>query len=355
MSILSIASSILMLLSPPMAEAANVVSSVLSPPAIGYQNMSIPEAGGERAVNFVIWYPAKSGGTETLVGENKAFAGYKVMRNAPVSEGRHGLVVISHGFGGSWRNQQWLATDLVRAGYIVASPDHPGTTSFDRNPVEAAKLWERPRDISRVIDRITNSDRWKATIDADKTAMVGHSMGGWTALEIVGARFDTDHLIKECSTYPGIAACAKFPQLRIGMDAASQKQMQQDLSDHRVKAVVSLDLGLARSFTPETLAAITRPVLIVAAGTDTAGMPAEVESGYLAEHMARDVFRYREIPDATHFTFMQTCKPGAAALIEEEDPGDGIVCSDGGTRSREDIHRQVSGEIIGFLAKTFDQ
>lgn len=351
MSLASLVSGIFMLLNPPAAAAANLISIALSPPPVGYQEMTIGKAGGERAVKFVVWYPARTGGTETVVGENKAFAGYKVMQDAPVFEGKHGLVVISHGFGGSWRNQQWLATELVRAGYIVAAPDHPGTTTFDRSPAEAAKLWERPRDISRVIDRLLASASWSAAIDAEKIAVIGHSMGGWTVLEIAGARFDAAHLKAECAHYPSITACKLFPTLQLGTDAVSQRLIQQDLSDRRVKAVVSLDLGLARGFTPESLAAIDRPLLIFAAGNDIAGIPARAESGYLTEHMQSASFRYREIADASHFTFMQTCKPGAAAIIEQEDPGDGIVCTDAGKRSRDRIHAQVSGEIIGFLSQ----
>ncbi|EEH13931.1 MULTISPECIES: hypothetical protein [Brucella] len=49
---------------------------------------------------------------------------------------------------------------------------------------------------------------------------------------------------------------------------------------------------------------------------------------YLAEHLPKSSSTYVEIPDAMHFSFMQLCKPGAAALIEEDIPGDGIVCKD---------------------------
>jgi hypothetical protein len=48
---------------------------------------------------------------------------------------------------------------------------------------------------------------------------------------------------------------------------------------------------------------------------------------------------------------MQLCKAGAIALIEEDTPGDGIVCKDGGTRGRDVIHRQVADLISVFLAK----
>lgn len=49
----------------------------------------------------------------------------------------------------------WLAPELAQQGYIVAAPDHPGTTTFNKDADQAAKLWERPHDLSRVIDVLT--------------------------------------------------------------------------------------------------------------------------------------------------------------------------------------------------------
>ncbi len=90
---------------------------------------------------------------------------------------------------------------------------------------------------------------------------------------------------------------------------------------------------------------------MIGAGVDIGRLPAKLESGYLAEHLPKTSSAYVEIPDATHFSFMQPCKPGAVELIEEETPGDGIVCKDGGTRSRDEIHREIVDLIAGFLAK----
>ncbi|CAN7204084.1 hypothetical protein LJR255_000593 [Pararhizobium sp. LjRoot255] len=137
------------------------------------------------------------------------------------------------------------------------------------------------------------------------------------------------------------------------MDARKTQKPQPkgDLSDARLGAFVSLDLGLARGFSPESLTGIRVPSLVIGAGIDIGDMPARLESGYLAQYLPKASSTYVEIPDAMHFSFMQLCKPGAGALIEEEMPGDGIVCKDGGTRSREKIHREIGDLIAAFLAK----
>jgi predicted dienelactone hydrolase len=320
---------------------------------IGFRQIAVPDAGGTRPLDVTIWYPSEAGGSQTVVGENPAFAGISVVKDAAPSGGRHPLVVLSHGFGGSWRNLNWLAGDLVQQGYVVAAADHPGTTAFDKRPAEAARLWERPRDMSRVIDALTHDPSFGISIDTTRIAAIGHSLGGWTVVAAAGARFDADRLDEECKSHSDLRACEVFITLGIGADL--RPKLGGDLKDERIAAIVSLDLGLARGFTPANLAAIHIPTLIVAAGTNVAAIPAKLESGYLAQNLPAATSRYVEIADATHFSFMGICKPGAIALIEEETPGDGIVCKDGGARDRIAIHRQVADLIIGFLAEALPQ
>jgi predicted dienelactone hydrolase len=132
-----------------------------------------------------------------------------------------------------------------------------------------------------------------------------------------------------------------------------------DLSDARIGAVVTLDLGLARGFTPESLTAIRTPFLVIAAETDIGkaeAAKAQVaatnrDSGYLAEYLPKATTTYAEIAGALHFSFLQICKPGAIDLIEEDAPGEGIVCKDGDARDRIAIHRETVEGIVTFLAR----
>jgi len=110
------------------------------------------------------------------------------------------------------------------------------------------------------------------------------------------------------------------------------------MHDPRIRAFVSLDLGMARGFTPESLAGITAPALLVGAGIDIGDLPAELETGWLAQYLPSETTEMVIVPDAMHFSFLQLCKQGAEAMIEAEGPGDGIVCRDGGERGRAAIH-----------------
>lgn len=287
---------------------------------IGFRETDIDQ-GGARPLHISIWYPTDDEGKTDVVGENRAFLGVEVIRGAkPASTGRP-LVVLSHGYSGSWRNLSWLAVELVEQGYVVAAPDHPGTTTFNMDPAQAAELWERPHDLSRVIDLLEGDPGLAGKVDANRIAAIGHSLGGWTVTALAGAQFDTKQFEKDCQANTSPRACALKGELGL-----SRPEIEKDMRDPRVRAFVSLDLGLARGFTPESLAAMPIPSLVVAAGIDIGGLPSRLETGYLADHLPETSSTYVGIPDAMHFSFMGLCKPGAAALIEKEEPGNGVAC-----------------------------
>jgi predicted dienelactone hydrolase len=318
--------------------------------AVGFRQIDL---AGPRPLTVTVWYPAADTKPLETFGENKAFYGTVAMRNAtPGSSHSRPLVVLSHGYGGSWRNLGWLAVKLVAKGYVVAAPDHPGTTTFDRSLAQAAMLWQRPRDLSRVIDRMVADASPAGAIDPRRIAAIGHSLGGWTVAALAGARFDAARFGADCIANHNPRTCGLASELGIAASLEKETPLGGDMADARVGAFVSLDLGLARGFTPQSLAGVHKPFLVIGAGIDIGDLPAKMESGYLAAHLPRESTRYVAMPNAMHFSFMQECKPGAAALIEEETPGDGIVCRDG-EGGRAAIHEAVADMVTDHLARAF--
>jgi predicted dienelactone hydrolase len=115
-----------------------------------------------------------------------------------------------------------------------------------------------------------------------------------------------------------------------------------------------LDLGLSRGFTDASLAALPVPALVIAGGVPTEDMDPNLESADMVRRLPKASTHYVEITDATHFSFMSICKPGGMALIEEDSPGDGMICRDGeGARPRAVIQQQVVALIDEFLARSF--
>lgn len=315
--------------------------------APGFRQVELSDSAGS-PLSVAIWYPAIQQGKRETVGENAAFVGVSVIPDASPIPGRHPLVVISHGYNGSWRNLSWLAAALAAQGYIVAAPDHPGTTTFDQNPDAAKKLWRRPRELSRVIDFISLHSDLAGAADTTRIAAIGHSLGGWTVLSLAGARFDPSLFLSNCQRFPRRGDCRLTNKL--GMNEVAAQDRFSDLRDSRIGAVVSLDAGLATGFTSQSLTRMTLPILILAAGNDSLGeLPAAQESAYIADNLPASLHHYRIVKGATHFSFMQLCKPGGEKLIDEASPGDGIVCQDDRGADRRALHQQLTSQITLFL------
>lgn len=320
---------------------------------VGFQSSTLPDSHSDRSLEMVVWYPSATTGATQLIGDDVVFVGASAVRNAPPAAGKHPLLVLSHGYRGNWSNQIWLASALAHRGYIVAAINHPGTTTHDRSPQAAAQLWQRPVDLRRVIDRVTTQPVKFGLVANDRIAVVGHSLGGMTALEIAGARFDPDRFALDCKAHPQLASCTVYETINPASTSKSKAALAADLRDKRVTAVVTLDLGLSRGLTDESLAALPVPALVIAAGVPSRDLPAELESANLAKRLPAASSRYVEISDASHFSFLSMCKPGAEVLLEEDVPGDGIICRDGDSgRSRGVIQQQVTSLIAEFLQST---
>jgi predicted dienelactone hydrolase len=304
-------------------------------------------ADSDRPLKASVWYPSQTQIPQERIAENAVFVGTDVVRLGTPSQGEFPVVILSHGYGGNWRNENWLATRLVQDGYIVAALDHPGTTTFDHSPLAASQWWRRATDVSRLLDWLLEQSYLVKHIDDANITAIGHSLGGWTVMLLAGAEFDRNQLKQECEIYNNPRTCGLMTEL--GMDQPQIGEPANGLTDARIKRVVTLDLGLARSLSRQSLQVLTTPTLILAAGVDIGDLPQEKESGFLAQFIPKQNRDYIVYPDAAHFSFMQLCKPNAIAMLEEEVPGDGIICRDGDWRSREKLHQAMYLDIIHFL------
>ncbi|NVZ59503.1 alpha/beta fold hydrolase [Pseudomonas edaphica] len=324
--------------------------------SVGFKTTTLPDAHNNRPLELVVWYPATTSAKPKLIADNAVFIGALAVPDAPPAAGEHPLVVLSHGYGGNWGKQVWLASALAHKGYIVAAVNHPGTTTKDRNPQAAAQLWQRPADLSRAIDAVLAQPQQFGAVANQHITAVGHSLGGWTVLEIAGARFDPDLFSRDCAAHPKLGGCIGYHEMNPAATPDGKARLAADLSDKRVTAIVSLDLGLSRGMTDASLAAFKVPALVIAGGVPTEDMDPNLESANLVKRLPKATTQYVEISDATHFSFMSICKPGAIALIEESSPGDGMICRDGeGGRPRAVIQQQVVGLITGFLGRLSTQ
>lgn len=300
----------------------------------------------DRDVDFNIWYPALAGGRKVTVGGNGVFYGTAAGRNARHIEGRHPLIIISHGAGGNAGQFGWIASKLAHAGYVVVLPNHPGTTTGNASARAAVRVWERPKDVSAVLDEITENPQDYPFIDTDRIGMLGFSAGGYTAMALSGARVDPDRLSRFCDdTDHGMSDCAFLAHFGIDLHSVDLSPAAQDLSDPRIRMAVVIDPGIVGTLTAQSLAQIDIPMLVINLGQEET-IPAGVYAKDAAAQIAQA--RYRIVKDAIHFSFLGECKPGGAEILENEGELDPI-CEDGGGRSRSDIHNELSGMIIDGL------
>ncbi|MCL6408596.1 alpha/beta fold hydrolase, partial [Dickeya dadantii] len=206
---------------------------------IGFQQITLADEANSRPLDVAVFYPTSSSQQTAIMGENVVFPGIAVSKSAVPESGEHPLVVVSHGYGGNWLNQLWLAQALVKQGYIVAAPNHPGTTTNDMRTENAQALWQRPNDISRVITALLATPEKTGRVDEKRIAALGHSLGGWTVLELAGGRFSTDQFERDCLTHVGLASCKAYEKMQIAKSASSRAQLDKSLADPRISAVVS--------------------------------------------------------------------------------------------------------------------
>lgn len=127
--------------------------SIASYANTGFRQLNIHETNS-RPLDIAVWYPTAGTSSPEKVGDNIAFYGTSALRDAAPEAGEHPLLLLSHGYGGNWRNLNWLATEMAAQGYIVAAVDHPGTTTFNKRPQDAKELWRRPQDLQRMMVKI---------------------------------------------------------------------------------------------------------------------------------------------------------------------------------------------------------
>ena len=313
--------------------------------AIGVRFLEVPVPVRDVPLSVTIWYPAAEGGTRMLVGDSRLFQGTAGMMDAPAADGRHPLVLISHGSGGSIRTLGWIASHLAAAGFIVAGPDHPGTTTGDSTPADTIRLWERPADLSAVLTALLADPVWGAHIDDRRIGAMGFSLGGYTVMAIAGVRVDREAYASYCEENPTQPDCVWFASGSVDMRAVDRAAFEESSQDPRVNAVVAIDPSVVHAYTPESLGGIAVPVTLINLESPGSAWWEAVRADAIT-HAIPDA-SHHVVPGA-HLTFLAECQPDAHAFLEavgETDP----LCDDRGNRTRAETHALLADLIeAGF-------
>ena len=321
-------------------------AGVLPEDAPGYLNLSVaaPHRGAEIRAHY--WYPAAGDTSVALVGQNALFYGFAA-RSGALGDGRtHPVVLLSHGSGGNAVRLGWLAARLAAAGFIVAAPDHPGTTSGDSLPAQTVEPWNRTADLTLLLDVLLKSPPAGIRPDPERVAVVGFSLGGGTAMLSSGARLSRARFIDYCNQNADADDCRWLLAGGVDFLAIDQTSYEADLSDPRIRAAGAVDPALSQAMTPESLGVLTMPVMVINLGADGA-IPEAMLAAKMAAHLPSA--SYQTVPGVAHFSFLARCSLFGAFVIGLA--GDDNICSDRGLGDRAKVQDEAGGMITAFLTK----
>jgi predicted dienelactone hydrolase len=127
---------------------------------VGYAGLSTADPmGGQMQVS--VWYPTNVPDSVVRLGPYE-FPG---TQDAKPAAGQFGLVILSHGSGGSDLGHRDTAIALAKAGYIAAAPLHPRNSLGDMGDDQRIVLEGRPRQLSAVIDALLARPSWSTCVN----------------------------------------------------------------------------------------------------------------------------------------------------------------------------------------------
>jgi predicted dienelactone hydrolase len=193
--------------------------AAMAPPAnVGFQAVDFTRGNGNvdpPAMTVSIWYPTQAA-PEACRYNDSYKTTTRIAVESPPTSGAHPLVIFSHGYGGAGISSIYLTEYLAAHGFIVAAPDHedknyivrtrPGTPlkskNYSLNVIRLARSGGqfdhagyayRSQDVSQTIDDLlslnqTDGSPFRGAINPEAIGVMGHSLGGYTALCVCGMR-----------------------------------------------------------------------------------------------------------------------------------------------------------------------
>ncbi|MGF7192226.1 putative dienelactone hydrolase [Robbsia andropogonis] len=278
-----------------------------------------PEVQG---LPWLVWFPTAAPEQPMSEGRTR----FNAARDAAPLSGRHPLIVLSHGSGGTsmthWRTARYLA----RRGYLVLAIVHQDDNAAVSSGSSTLAVWRaRPKEWSAALDKLLAS-RYAPFIDRQRIAAVGFSAGAYTALAVGGARPSSLALDDYCLAHSqSDVLCIRYGALRrVGVRIERRFGVQDESldasKDTRVRAVVAMAPPGAALFTPQGLRGLDVPTLLMQGDHDEV-LEYPNDARYLASVLGERA-EYRTVPGG-HLTFvsidpalLRNARPDAGAENE---------------------------------------
>ena len=316
---------------------------------VGWTQIDVPgTAPDARVTSVALYYPTRASARAVSMGPFVLNVATQAAPEASVK----GLIMISHGVGGSELGHSRLAEALARRGYLVAALRHPGDNWQDGSLLEKTPeryFYVRPRQVSHVLDALLLDPAWKDRIARDargpRVGVLGHSAGGYTVMALAGAELDLDRLRGHCrdeaAQDPLFCATGRSPSVT---PPGQTPEARPQLKDARVRAVAALaPVGVL--FSAESLARIQVPTTIYEAELDRWLVP-RFHAEWIARNMPRAALH--RVANAWHFAFMDT--PTMAIPTP-----DGDIAANPPGFDRAAFLAKLGEELAAFYDKAFQE
>jgi predicted dienelactone hydrolase len=286
----------------------------------GYRSIKLRDEPGNAAFPMMIMYP-------TSVRERAEEAdtrGYRAVKDAPPEEKKFPLTVISHGSGGTPLLYRTLARHLANNGFIVGIPEHPFNNRNDNSLAGTVEnLVNRPKHVRSAVDWFFESKVFSPFLKPDAVAIIGHSMGGYTALALAG----------------GIPT--PLPR-----EAGGKHVSHIDVNpDPRVKTLVLLAPAAAWFKTQGALSKVAIPILMLVGEKDK-HTPYERHARLVLDGVPdKTKIQCKIVENAGHFSFLS---PFPQHMVKESFP----PSQDPPGFDRARFHNTMNAEILNFLSRT---
>lgn len=304
----------------------------------GFRSLTV---AGPDAIPVALFYPTEAPARAVPMGPWSP----QVAPGAPAVARFKGLILLSHGTGGSEIGHHNLATRLAQEGYLVAAPRHPHDDWQDRSLVCSGQYFgERARQASRVLDAVLADPAWAERIPAGRIGALGHSAGGYTVLALAVGAAVPARAGAHCRTVrddPGFCQLGQLSATGATAPAEAPREGPVQVGDPRVQAVLAMaPVGVV--FAPEALGQVRRPVKVYTAEHDEV-----LNSRYHGQYVASALpgAESVSVQGAGHFAFMAA--PQVSLRSDAGDPG-----ADPSGFDRAAFQARLANEVVEFFNRS---
>lgn len=291
--------------------------------AAGFTRIEVPADAQGPALRGAVWTPCATPATN----------------DCPVSGGQLPLVVVSHGYGGSFLGHQDTAQALADAGFVVAAISHSSDNYQIRGGPNdrISALATRTTDIKRLIDYMLQQWPSRSTLAADKIGFFGFSRGGYTGLVLGGAVPDFGRLpplpSANCASAPTSPPC-------VLMQESFKELLATPLAhDARIKAAVIAD-PFSPVFDAQGLKNVTIPIQLWASAYGGDGVTPESVAAVRRNLPVSPEWHLAD--NAAHFGFLPPCSTAQIAAKLE-------ICHDEPGFDRAAFHAILNAKVVAFF------